>query len=223
MKRFTTLSVALIAVTAPLLAQDNPSMPGGAEQQPGSRPKHQLRKQAAAQMLTSDERARLEAAEEKAKNDPTVRSLREAKESLEDQLANAMRAAMVAADPTLAPTLDKIRDARGRAKGMRDRYESLTPEQREQLKSARSIAKDDPAVVAAREAMKSADSPEARRAAGKAMHEAMKAAMTKQDPGLAALLEKLGPPPGGPGRPGGPGGPAGGPMGPPPGMEDGLE
>jgi hypothetical protein len=174
-------------------------------------------------MLTSDERARLEAAEEKAKNDPTVRSLREAKESLDDQLANAMRAAMVAADPTLAPTLDKIRDARGRAKGMRDRYESLTPEQREQLKSARSIAKDDPAVVAAREAMKSADSPEARRAAGKAMHEAMKAAMTKQDPGLAALLEKLGPPPGGPGRPGGPGGPAGGPMGPPPGMEDGLE
>ena len=222
MKRFTTLSVALIAATAPLLAQDNPSMPGGAEQ-PGSRLKQQPRKQAAAQMLPADERKRLEAAQEKAKNDPTVRSLREAKESIEEQLANAMRAAMVAADPTLAPTLDKIRDARGRAKGVRDRYESLTPEQREQLKSARTAAKDDPAVVAAREAMKSADSPEARRAAGKAMHEAMKAAMTKQDPGLAALLEKLGPPPGGPGRPGGPGGPAGGPMGPPPGMDDGME
>jgi hypothetical protein len=55
------------------------------------------------------------------------------------------------------------------------------------------------------------------------MHEAMKAAMTKQDPSLAALLEKLGPPPGGPGGRGGPGGPPNGPMGPPPGMEDGLE
>ncbi len=222
MKRFTTLSVALIAATAPLLAQDNPSMPGGAEQ-PGSRFKQQRGKQAAAQMLPADERKRLEAAQEKAKNDPTVRSLREAKESIEEQLANAMRAAMIAADPTLAPTLDKIRDARGRAKGVRDRYESLTPEQREQLKSARSVAKDDPAVVAAREKMKSADSPEARRAAGKAMHEAMKAAMTRQDPSLAALLEKLGPPPGGPGGRGGPGGPPNGPMGPPPGMEDGLE
>ena len=222
MKRFTTLSVALIAATAPLLAQDNPSMPGGAEQ-PGSRFKQQRGKQAAAQMLPADERKRLEAAQEKAKNDPTVRSLREAKESIEEQLANAMRAAMIAADPTLAPTLDKIRDARGRAKGVRDRYESLTPEQREQLKAARSVAKDDPAVVAAREQMKSADSPEARRAAGKAMHEAMKAAMTKQDPSLAALLEKLGPPPGGPGGRGGPGSPPNGPMGPPPGMEDGLE
>lgn len=222
MKRFTTLSVALIAATAPLLAQDNPSMPGQAEQ-PGSRPKQQFMKHSAGQMLPPDERKRLEAAKEKANNDPTVRSLLEAKESIEEQLANAMRAAMIAADPTLAPTLDKIRDARGRAKGVRDRYESLTPEQREQLKAARSVAKDDPAVVAAREQMKSADSPEARRAAGKAMHEAMKAAMTKQDPSLAALLEKLGPPPGGPRGPGGPGGRPGGPMGPPPGMEDGLE
>ncbi len=219
MKRFTILSIALAAVAAPLLAQNNPSTPGEAEQ-PGSRPKQQFRKQSAGQVLPPDERKRLEAAREKANNDPTVRSLLEAKENIEEQLAVAMRAAMVAADPALAPTLDKIRDARGRAKDMRNRYESLTPEQREQLKSARAAAKDDPAVVAAREQMKSAESPEARRAAGKAMHEAMKAAVTKQNPSLAGLLEKLGPPPGGPGRPGGP---AGGPMGPPPGMEDGME
>jgi hypothetical protein len=72
---------------------------------------------------------------------------------------------------------------------------------------------------AAREKMKSADSPEARREAGKAMHEAMKAAMLKQNPDLGPLLQQLGPPPmGGPGGPGRPGGPD--PMGPPPGMDD---
>jgi hypothetical protein len=61
--------------------------------------------------------------------------------------------------------------------------------------------------------MKSADSPEERREAGKAMREAMKAAMIKQNPDLAPLLEQLGPPPGGPDVP------DGGPMGPPPGLE----
>jgi hypothetical protein len=54
-------------------------------------------------------------------------------------------------------------------------------------------AKDDPAVVAARENMKAADSPEARREAGRAMGQAMKAAMLKQNPDLAPLLEQLGP------------------------------
>jgi len=87
---------------------------------------------------------------------------------------------------------------------MRDRFESLTPEQREQLKSARQAAKDDPEVVAAREKMKSADSPEARREAGRAMGEAMKSAMLKQNPDLAPLLDQLGPPRGPQGRPGPP-------------------
>jgi len=215
MRTITILCLALIAAAAPLPAQDNPSTPAT----PGSRLKERMKNAPAHALLTSDERARLEAAQEKAKNDPTVRSLLEAKESLEEQLASAMRAAVIAADPTLAPALDKIRDARGRAKEMRNKFESLTPEQREQLKAARSAAKDDPAVVAAREKMKSADSPEARRAAGKEMHEAMKAAMAKKDPGLAGLLEKLGPPPGGPGGPHRPDGP----MGPPPGMEQELE
>jgi hypothetical protein len=99
---------------------------------------------------------------------------------------------------------------------MRDRFESLTPEQRDQLKSARQAAQDDPEVVAAREKMKSASSPEARREAGRAMQEAMKAAALKQNPDLAPLLEQLGPPPGGPRGPGGSNGP-------PPEMPDGDE
>ena len=145
--------------------------------------------------LPPEEARRLGAAREKAKEDPTVRSLKEARDALDQQLEKAMDAALLAADPGLAPVLEKVKQSRERAKGMRDRFESLTPEQREQLKAARQKAKDDPAVVAAREKMKSAKSPEERREAGQAMREAMKATILKQNPDLAPLLQQLGPPP----------------------------
>jgi hypothetical protein len=164
--------------------------------------------------LDREEAKRLAAARNKAKEDPTVRSLIEARDAVDQQLESAVSAAILAAEPGLAPTLEKVKQSRDRARGMRDRFESLTPEQREQLKSARRAALDDPEVVAAREKMKPASTPEARREAGRAMHEAMKAAVIKQNPDLAPLLEQLGPPLGGPRGPGGF-------MGPPPGMQDG--
>ena len=170
--------------------------------------------------LPPEEAQRLAAAREKAKGDPTVRSLKDARDALDEQLEKAVNAAMLAADPGLAPVLEKVKQSRDRAKKMRDRFESLTPEQRQQLKAARQAAKADPSVVAAREKMKSANSPEERREAGKALHQAMKAAMTKQNPDLAPLLEQLGPPPGGLG---GPMGGRGGPDGPPPPEFDGAE
>jgi Spy/CpxP family protein refolding chaperone len=170
--------------------------------------------------LPPEEAQRLAAAREKAKGDPTVRSLKDARDALDEQLEKAVNAAMLAADPGLAPVLEKVKQSRDRAKKMRDRFESLTPEQRQQLKAARQSAKADPSVVAAREKMKSANSPEERREAGKSLHQAMKAAMTKQNPDLAPLLEQLGPPPGGPG---GPMGGRGGPDGPPPPEFDGAE
>lgn len=142
---------------------------------------------------TADEAARLAAAQEKAKNDPTVRSLLQARESLDQQIQNAMSSAILAADPSLAPTLQKVGESRERAKKMRERFDSLTPEQRQQFKSAHKTAQQDPGVIAAREKMKAADSPEARREAGKAMHEAMKNAISKQNPELVALLDELGP------------------------------
>jgi hypothetical protein len=163
--------------------------------------------------LPPQDAKRLAAARDKAQDDPTVRSLKEARDAIDQQLEKAMDAAILSADPGLAPTLEKVKQSRDRAKGMRDRFESLSPEQREQLKSARQAAKDDPAVVAAREKMKSADSPEARREAGQAMSEAVKAAVLKQNPALEPLLNQLGPK-GELMR-----GPRG-PMGPPPGMAD---
>ena len=220
------LCAALILCTPQALqAQpDAPSGPGAPSERPGKPHWKKHGKPGGPMMagLPPEEAKRLAAAREKAKDDPTVRSLKEARDAIDEQLEKAVGAAILAADPGLAPTLEKVRQSRERAKGMRDRFESLTPEQRQQLKSARQAAKNDPEVVAAREKMKSADSPEARREAGKALHQAMKAAMIKQDPGLAGLLEQLGPPPGGPGGPPDQDGPDG-PMGPPPGMEDGLE
>lgn len=203
----------------PALAQ-NPERPGpppGSEQgRPG---KFKDRERGGPQdgpgNLNRDEARKLGEAREKAMEDPTVRSLREARDAVEEQLQAAMAAAMLAADPSLAPLLEKVKEARGRAKGLRDRFESMSAEDKKALKDAREAAKDDPSVVAAREKMKSAKTPEERREAGKAMHEAMKAAMTKQNPALAPLLEKLGPPP----PPPGPGGHGGPPMGPPPGGE----
>ncbi len=177
--------------------------------------------------LTPDEAKRLGEARKKAEQDSTVRSLLEARRAIDQQLEGAMNAAILSADPSLAPVLEKVKGARGRFEGMRDRFKSLTEEERKALKTARDAAKDDPSVVAAREKLKNATTPEAKREAGRAMYEAMQAAMTKQNAALAPLLQKLGPPPPPPGEPPMPGGPGAPPMPggpgappPPPGMEE---
>ncbi len=189
-----------------------PGGPGGGGPPPGKEhrkfgPPH------GAANLSPGEAQKLAQAREKVKNDPSIKSLRQSRDAIEEQLQNAMNAAILAADPSLAPVLERIKQSRARAKDMSETFESLTSEQKEALKAAREAAKQDPAVVAARQKMKSATDPQAKREAGREMHQVMKAAMLKQNPSLAPLLEKMGPPPGG-----GPGGPGdlGGPQGPPP-------
>lgn len=147
--------------------------------------------------LSPDEAQRLKAAHEKAKSDPTIDALKKQREALDAKMEQAMDAAVLAADPTLAPVLEKIKNARTRAKDTRKGFEALTPEQKEALKAAKEAIKNDPAVAAAREKMQAATTPEAKREAGQEMRAARKAAILKQNPALAPLLEKLGPPPGG--------------------------
>ncbi len=210
------LCAALFAVGPGNLRAQSPTSTERPDKPPGKKQGRPDGPRESVAGLNREDAQRLATARDKAKNDPTVRSLREARDAVDKQLENAMNAAILAADPGLAPTLEKVKQSRDRARGMRDRFESLTPEQREQLKSARQAAQADPAVIAAREKMKAAESPEARREAGRAMHEAMKAAAIKQNPDLAPLLEQLGLPPGelrGPG----------GPKGPPAEMPDGDE
>ena len=224
MKKFNLLSLGLLAAVTPLSAQDNTQpQPDGADRDRPPWKQHGKKHGPPPDAnLTPGEQQRLQAAREKAKNDPTVRSLKEANDALGKQLETAMRAAMLSADSSLGPVLDKIKAARDRAKDMRGKFESLTTEQKQQLKAARSTAKDDPAVQAAREKMQNAQGPEARREAGREMHQAMKAAMLKADPSLAPLLEKLGPGIMGPGGPHHDRGPQGdGPQGPPPPEMDG--
>lgn len=168
--------------------------------------------------INSDEAKRLAEARKKAEEDPTVKSLKEARKNLDQQLESAMNAAMVAADPSVAQTVEKVKESRERAKGMRERFDSLTSDQRQQLKTARESAMKDPSVAAAREKMKTAEGPEAKRAAGREVHEAIKAAMLKENPDLAPVLDSLGQRERGMRGPR-PGGGPGGPPPPPPGDE----
>lgn len=166
--------------------------------------------------LSPDEAQRLGAARDKVKDDPTIKSLRESRKALDEQLEKAMDAAILSADPSLGPVIEKVKQARSKAEGVKDRFEALTPEQKQQLKAAREAAQKDPAVVAAREKMDSASTPEAKHDARREMHKAIKTAVLKQNPDLAPLLDKIGPKHMGPGAPGGRGGGPDGPGEPPP-------
>jgi len=190
MKTLTTLSLtALMAVSA--VAQNAITPPAQGE---GWDKSHQKKHGQMGVNLPPEEMQSLAAAKEKAKNDPTVRSLLEARKAIDTQLENAMRAAMLTADPTLGPVLDKLKQARTRAKDVRDRFESLTPEQKESLKAARESVKNDPAVQVAREKIRAAQGPEAKKQAALELHQAVKDAVLKQNPELAPLLDRLGPP-----------------------------
>lgn len=141
--------------------------------------------------IAGEDSRRISAARTKAKEDPTVKALQGARDALDAQLKRAVDAAILEADPGLAGTLQKVEQARGRAKGMHDRFHSLTPDQREQFKAARMAAKNDPEVLAAREKMREARTPDARREASQAVKQATMAAMLKQNPEVGAVIERL--------------------------------
>lgn len=67
----------------------------------------------------------------------------------------------------------------------------LTEGERQQLKSIHERSKNDPAVLATKEAKRNATTPEARNAAEEALHQAMNAAMIKADPSIEPILAKL--------------------------------
>ena len=69
----------------------------------------------------------------------------------------------------------------------------LTEGERQQLKSLHEQAKNDPAVLAAKEAKRNATTAEARHAAEESLHQAMSAAMIKADPSIKPILAKIHP------------------------------
>jgi hypothetical protein len=68
---------------------------------------------------------------------------------------------------------------------------NLTESERQQLKSLHEQVKNDPAVIAAKQAKRSATNPEARHAAEESMHQVINNAIIKADPSVEAILEKL--------------------------------
>lgn len=70
---------------------------------------------------------------------------------------------------------------------------NLNESERQQLKALHEQVKNDPSVIAAREARKAATTPEARKEAEQAMHQAVRNAIIAVDPAVAPILEKLHP------------------------------
>lgn len=68
---------------------------------------------------------------------------------------------------------------------------SLTPAERQQLKAAMKSIKDDPRLVAARQAVKDAGTVEARQAARKAKQQIRRELLLKADPTLQPVIEKV--------------------------------
>lgn len=223
-KRITLLSVTMMALSLPLESRaqetaSNNTVP--AEQAPPPGPHGPMAG------LSEQERAQLKAAHDKAiQQNPSVeQALKEAHQSME-KARKALREAMVAADPSIAPILEKFESRkhcpgegkrrafspengkeRGNAAlgtkewkhhGPPPGMANLTEQERNQLRAAHEQIKNDPSIVAARQALRSAATPEARRAAHEALRQASDAALLKADPSLGPILEKLhqaGPPP----------------------------
>jgi hypothetical protein len=180
MKLLPFLALLALASTGPLASAQTPDDPTAVPR-------------SATRGLDRAEAQRLAAARERAKNDPTVKALLSARESVDEQIKNAMHAAILAAEPDLAPALERVRQSSERAGAVKQGLRELTPEQRQQLQAARAAAQQDPAVIAAREQLKAADQPEARRAAARGVGAAMQEAMLRHDPSLAPLLAQMGP------------------------------
>ncbi len=171
--------------------------------------------------LSESERAQLKAAHDAAiQKDPSLEQGMEAARQAMEKARKAMNDAMIAIDPSVEPILAKIappkrgggpgpghprgnQAGQGTAtsavrpwkhdgpgpKGMAN----LTESERQQLKSLHEQVKNDPSVIAAREARKAATTPEARKEAEQAMHQAVRNAIIAMELSVAPILEKLKP------------------------------
>jgi hypothetical protein len=168
--------------------------------------------------LTESERQQLRSAHDKAtqQNPALEEAMKTAHQSME-KARKEMHDAMIAIDPAVAPILAKIEPPKwegNRGNGQRPgKWEgakewkhhgpppgmaNLSEQERTQLKAAYVQIKDDPSFASAREVMKTATTPEARRTALQGLKQASDAALLKVDSTLGPILEKLhqaGPPP----------------------------
>lgn len=218
----TTYLVALAATNTAVFAQDDAAAPPPPPPPPRHGPHEGGDKPPRGERLSPEEREKLRAARDQAMQDESVKAAREKMQSANEELRKVLRPALLSADGSLGPILDKMEKAEkermdkgpgaGRppgpppGDGPRGPMGVLTKEEREKLQAAREKVKDNADVKAAHEKQE---------AATREFREAMKAAMIAADPSIEPLLEKMREmrPPGGPGGPEGNGGPGAGPRG----------
>jgi hypothetical protein len=160
--------------------------------------------------LTEQERAQLKAAHDKAiqQNPALEQAMKDAHQAMEKARKN-LHDAMISVDPSVASLLAKIEppkwdrpfhgEGRKGGEGRREWKQhgpppglaNLSDQERTQLKAVHERIKADQSVVAARDAVKSASTPEARRAASDTLRQTVDAALLKADPSLGPVLDKL--------------------------------
>jgi hypothetical protein len=99
----------------------------------------------------------------------------------------------VGASPASTPAATKAAGWKPDAPHEHPGMATLTESERQQIKSLHEQLKNDPAVVAARQAKQAATTAEARNAAEEVLHQAMRDAMIKADPSVEPILAKLHP------------------------------
>ena len=92
-----------------VLVQVTPMIFGQDEEQPIGRRRWEQR----ATNLSPEERQKLQAAEQQAMQDPAVQAARVKMQEADREFRDAMRAAMLKADPSIQPILNKIPNQRG--------------------------------------------------------------------------------------------------------------
>jgi hypothetical protein len=111
------MKLKLIFLVVPALACLSSLPRNLAAQSPPDRPERPFRqfqneRRARFANLTEDERARLRAAHEKAMQDPTVQAAREKLRQARKEFREIVRPALLKADPSIQPILDKLRAER---------------------------------------------------------------------------------------------------------------
>jgi hypothetical protein len=215
--RAQTDSATMMDAGTPASSSPTSSSQPSAEGQDGKG----LRRHEPMAQLSESERSQLKAAHDAAiQKDPSLeQGMKTARQAME-KARKAMNDAMIAIDPSIEPILAKIATPKrgegpgaGRPPGDQAGQGSatnavrpwkhdgpgprgmanLTESERQQLKALHEQVKNDPSVIAARDACKAATTPEARKAAEHAMHQAVRKAMIAVDPSSAPILEKLHP------------------------------
>jgi Fe2+ transport system protein B len=97
------------------------------------------------------------------------------------------RAISQTADPTPSP----VTATKHHGKKCEEKLQNLTKAEKEQLKAAKKKIHEDPQLVAAKQAIKDAQTKEAREAATKAEKQLKHDLLLKEDPSLQAILDKI--------------------------------